>query len=52
MNSTLDTHLNDVGLLIQKKKKKKKSDVGLLVHLTPVTVRTRTKGLVLISEAI
>ena len=51
MNSTLDSHLNDVGLLIQKKKKKK-SDVGLLVHLTPVTVRTRTKGLVLTSEAI
>ena len=50
MNSTLDSHLNDVGLLIQKKKKK--CDVGLLVHLTPVTVRTRTKGLVLISEAI
>ena len=50
MNSTLDSHLNDVGLLIQRKKKK--SDVGLLVHLTPVTVRTRTKGLVLISEAI
>ena len=47
MNSTLDSHLNDVGLLIQKI-----SDVGLLVHLTPVTVRTRTKGLVLISEAI